>query len=302
MLKLVVELNGGLGNQMFQYANARSIALQNNLELVIDDWSGFYRDFLYRRKFELNSLPIKGRLARFNEKIPFLYVNFLNKINIKFNLTNKFVFGNFIQEQLNLKANSRNYQPRFQKINLNHNTWLRGHWQSHYYFEKYKNLILDELTPDPPNKKNFRSISKEILNSESVALGIRVYEESKNPEAHALKKKTKNFFDINQVINKVIKKYPNLRFFVFCTQRFDFFERINLPDNSVFVTHDDGFEGSIERMWLLTQCKHHIFNNSSFYWWGAWLSSKNYQANKQIIYAADNFVNYDGYPKNWKKF
>lgn len=43
--KLIVQLNGGLGNQMFQYACARSLALRNGLELVLDDWSGFFEIF-----------------------------------------------------------------------------------------------------------------------------------------------------------------------------------------------------------------------------------------------------------------
>ena len=50
MPKLIVQLQGGLGNQMFQYATARSISLKNNLDLVIDDWSGFFRDVHHQRK------------------------------------------------------------------------------------------------------------------------------------------------------------------------------------------------------------------------------------------------------------
>ena len=194
------------------------------------------------------------------------------------------------------------YQPELQKISLNKNTWVKGYWQSYYYFEKYKYLIQDELTPPPPEHKNFKLLGKEISNSDSVALGIRVYEESNNPVSHALNKKTKNIFEINKVINNVRKKFPNFRFFVFSTRRFNFFKEINFPNNTVFVTHDDGFKGTIERMWLLSQCKHHIFNNSTFYWWGAWLSSKNYQADEQKIYASDNFINCDGLLKEWKKF
>ena len=302
MSKLVVQLKGGLGNQMFQYAAARSISLQNNLELVIDDWSGFYRDFQYKRKFELNAFPIKGSIANFFEIIPFLYASLCVKFKRKFTLINKFSFGNFIQEQSNLNDNSMSYQSELEKINLNKNTWIKGYWQSYLYFEKYKHLIRAELTPPPPMQKKFKLIAKEILNSDSVALGLRVYEESNDPTSHALNKIQKNIFEINKVINKFRKNFPNFRFFVFSTRRFNFLKQINLPNDTVFVTHDNGFKGTAERMWLLSQCKHHIFNNSSFYWWGAWLSSKNYQADEQIIYAADNFININGLLKEWKKF
>ena len=35
-MKLVIKLMGGLGNQMFQYATARSFALRNDADLVMD--------------------------------------------------------------------------------------------------------------------------------------------------------------------------------------------------------------------------------------------------------------------------
>ena len=302
MPKLIIQLKGGLGNQMFQYATARAISLENNLDLVIDDWTGFYRDFQYKRKYELNNFKIKGRIGKFYEILPSLYVSALVKLKKRINLINKFSFGFFIEEQLNLNNNSMRFQKEIQKINLNKNIWMKGYWQSHLYFEKYKHLIQDELTPPEPKQTKFKIVGDKISNSESIALGLRMYEESNDPTSHALNKNIKSIFEINNVISKVKKNNPNCRFFVFSTRRFNFFKELNFPENTIFLTHDDGYKGTIERMWLLSQCKHHIFNNSSFYWWGAWLSSKNHQSIKQIIYASDNFVNQDGYVKEWKKF
>lgn len=302
MPKLIVQLQGGLGNQMFQYATARSISLKNNLDLVIDDWSGFFRDAHHQRKYELNNFQIKGRIAKFYENLPFLYINTCTKLKKKFNLINKLSFGNYLQEQLNSNNHGMKFQKEIQKANLNKNTWMKGYWQSHLYFEKYKSLILHELTPPQPKQNNFKFIGKEISRTNSIALGLRIYEESNDPASHAFNKKIKSIFEINKVISKVKKSDPNCRFFVFSTRRFNFFKELNLPENTIFLTHDDGFKGTIERMWLLSQCKHHIFNNSSFYWWGAWLSSKNHRSIKQTIYASDNFVNQDGFLKEWKKF
>lgn len=38
-----IQLTGGLGNQMFQYAAARAVAEKAGAELVLDTWSGFVR-------------------------------------------------------------------------------------------------------------------------------------------------------------------------------------------------------------------------------------------------------------------
>ena len=302
MPKLIVQLSGGLGNQMFQYASGRSIALNNNFELVIDNWSGFYRDKQYKRKYELNNFPIKGRLAKFYEILPFLYIRFNSKLKKKYKLVNNLLFGKFIEEKLNSKEHSMNFSNEIYKMKLKQNTWVKGYWQSPLYFKNIENLIHSELNLPYPALKNFQKLGQEMSNSESLALGIRLYEESKNPDTHSLNKKNKSIFKIDEVLQKVINSHPNIHVYVFCTHNSKVLKNLNLPKNVTFITHDHGFKGSSENMWLLSRCKHHIFNNSSFYWWGAWLSSANYKSKKQIIYAADNFINHDGFLKNWIKF
>ena len=49
---------GGLGNQLFQYAAAKNLALQNNRDLYVDYITGFWTDFRDFRKFELNKKKI----------------------------------------------------------------------------------------------------------------------------------------------------------------------------------------------------------------------------------------------------
>ena len=53
--KLVSRIVGGLGNQLFCYAAARRLSLVNGMELVLDDTSGFSRDFSDRKSTRLNS-------------------------------------------------------------------------------------------------------------------------------------------------------------------------------------------------------------------------------------------------------
>jgi hypothetical protein len=42
--------------------------------------------------------------------------------------------------------------------------------------------------------------------------------------------------------------------------------------------------------------------NSSYYWWGAWLSRKYYDPEEQEIFAADNFINKDSELPQWQLF
>jgi hypothetical protein len=246
------------------------MSLSSNSELVLDNWSGFISDYKYHRKYELDAFPIVGRPASLRERIPF----WLNQLGSKFSSSS----------------------PEAQTC------WLNGYWQSLLYFEKYSDFIANELMPPQPTEKHFLELGKLLTESESVALGIRLYEESKNPEIHTSNGQLKTTSQINQALLNVIDLHKKARFFVFCTHRSPLLDELSLPENTIFVTHDDGYLGTIQRMWLLTQCKHHIFTNSTFYWWGAWLSQKLYSQEKQTIFAANNFTNSDTVPRHWNLF
>lgn len=300
MSKAVVLLKGGLGNQMFQYAFARSISIETSSELLIDNWSGFVSDYKYHRKYELDNFPIVSHFASLRERLPFwpnqlIYKLFPDSLRIY----RKDMYGLMINEVV------PKYIPNITEIIKNNGTnifWLNGNWQSPLYFDRHSESILNELTPPQPIEKRFIELGKLLRESESVALGIRLYEESKNPEIHTSDGRLKDVFQINKVILRLRELRDKARFFIFCTHRSPLLEQLSLPKNTVFVTHDDGYLGTLERMWLLTQCKHHIFTNSTFYWWGAWLSQKFYNQQSQTVFAADNFTNSDAIPKKWNIF
>jgi hypothetical protein len=301
MNKVITLLKGGLGNQMFQYALARSMSLSSNTELVLDNWSGFISDYKYHRKYELNAFPIAGRPANLKERIPF----WLSQLGSRFSsnspekLYRKEIYGLVINE-----IGSKYMPDIFQAFEAEkvHTCWLNGYWQSPLYFDRYSDFITSELMPPEPTEKHFVDLGELLRDSESVALGVRLYEESKNPEAHSSNGQLKSTSQINQVILSLIDLHKKARFFVFCTHRSPLLEELSLPEDTIFVTHDDGYLGTTQRMWLLTQCRHHIFTNSTFYWWGAWLSQKLHSQEDQTIFAANNFINSDTVPRHWNLF
>ena len=52
--KIFIRLIGGIGNQLFQYACAKNLAIELNASLFIDDKTGFFFDRKFNRN---NSLP-----------------------------------------------------------------------------------------------------------------------------------------------------------------------------------------------------------------------------------------------------
>lgn len=292
-------LNGGLGNQMFQYATARALALRTGANLVLDSWSGFVRDFEYHRSYELHFLPIQARAATTLERAPIWLFRMDNKLRgKKKNVFQHRFYGNFLVET------EMRYLPKIGIFDAVNTTWMVGYWQSPLYFQEYAKILRTELMPPQPIQAKFLDLGKILREKESVALGIRLYEESSNPAFDADDLKVK-VAAVNSAILRLQKLQPKAQFFVFCTHRSSILTELKLPKSTVFVTHDDGYEGTIERLWLLAQCKHHIFTNSSYYWWGAWLSASLHSdahGGCRYIFAEEKFNNRDGLCPEWQKF
>ena len=297
MSKIVSYLSGGLGNQLFQYSTARAFALNHNAELVLDTWSGFVRDFQFRRSYELEKLPINARPANIYERLPVWYyrLKYKNK-KLDSNYSIKLFNINFITETESV------YSSQLMELPISNYTWLIGYWQSSLYFKNYKSILQKELMPPCPTSNKYKKLGKIARSKESVAIGIRLYEESSNPEFSARDGKIKDKTEIYDAIKKMKKNFADAQFFVFCSYRPKLLEEIGLPDDVIYITPNEGFGDTIDTLWLLSQCKHHLFTNSSYYWWGAWLSELNYSSSKQFILAANNFLNNDTVLSNWDTF
>lgn len=64
--KIYLYLCGGLGNQLFQYAAAKNIAIINDADLIIDTQCGFITDFRDFWKFSLSVSNLKNVILKKN--------------------------------------------------------------------------------------------------------------------------------------------------------------------------------------------------------------------------------------------
>ncbi|MFZ5437831.1 MAG: alpha-1,2-fucosyltransferase [Patescibacteria group bacterium] len=293
---IISRLNGGLGNQMFQYAVGRVVSYLNKTDYFLDL-------SLYDNQQEVDT-PRSYELHTFNN----IKATPANK-----HLLEKFTKPNKLKLLLNhyLKLKLHAYPPNWIKEN-GHNFYsnilrlrgdylLDGYWQTEKYFKKYRNLILEDFTfPKKTSKKN-REIIKEIIKNQAISLHVRRGDYVSNKLTNAYHGVVPLTY-YKQAINLLAKKITKPLFVVFSDDPQWCKDNLPVPKNSLFVDHNKGKQ-SFEDMRLMSLCKHNIIANSSFSWWGAWLN----QNKNKIVVAPDpwfknkNSNTTDIIPNNWIK-
>ena len=288
---VIVQLMGGLGNQMFQYAAGRALALRNNAELFVDANSGFARDKVYRRTFMLGAMPIAARRAGLGKQVPYWLEKLRERTtNASTDVIQRRPWGALIREPI------LEFQPLLLAFNTFDKAWMYGYWQCERYFLDYCNLISRELAPPVPDDAKFLAMAEKINSCNSVAVGVRLFEEIPGTNKSGVGGVTQGEF-YTLAAQRLAQEINDLVFFVFCANQSPVLEEIKLPGPIYYITHDNGFKGAISTLWLISRCRHHILSNSSFYWWGAWLAEQ--QRPDTRIIASDLFVNKDCIPGRW---
>lgn len=264
---VITRLIGGLGNQMFQYALGRYLALKNNTELKLD-MSDFETYKLH--KYSLDAFNIQknvaskneiGRLKKFKRKLGrrwFLHNAFFTK-NLKY----------FEEKQFN-------FDPDIMK--LSGDVYLDGYWQTEKYFKDIEPIIRNDFSFTLPQGEKDKEISKLISGCAAISIHIR----RADYVADATANKAHGTCPIEyyaKAVELLKEKVDNPHFFVFSDDHEWVKENIKINYPTVYVDHNNA-ETNYQDLRLMASCKHNIIANSSFSWWGAWLNAN---PNKIII-------------------
>tara|TARA_B100000768_G_scaffold171231_1_gene178340 strand:- start:1075 stop:1929 length:855 start_codon:yes stop_codon:yes gene_type:complete len=280
---IYTRIRGGLGNQLFQYSAARSLAdnLGVSLELDISEYNE-----ISPFKMSLNEFNVRGQY-------------FTNKVKKIHEGTKKSFFYNIFKKNKNtFKEHGLMFDNRlFSKPD---ETYLKGYWQSEKYFQNNKIDILKDLSfSTSPNKIN-KHFLNEINNITSVSLHIRRGDYLSNStynNIYGICDLTYYYKAIDYLINQLGN---NIKVFIFSDDIYWVSKNFKLPVKTQIIKHNSS-QNSHEDLRLMSNCKHNIIANSSFSWWGAWL---NKYPNKIVIapkkwFADKNKNNPDILPSNW---
>lgn len=273
---IIIKLQGGLGNQMFQYAFASVFAKKHKEKVLID------LSVLERTEKLRGFTPRKFELHIFNNQYNWATVD---DINLFFRLS----YGNKIKKKLRF-----NYPRVYTEPSFGFNyvaallilpVYIIGYFQNYKYFVGNENYIKSLfLFPIETLDEINLNVLKEIKNSNSVAVHIRrgdYVADKVTSDFHGIC--TKDYY--MKAIETLSSKVPNCTL-VFFSDDCDWVRK-HFNDSSfrqIIVDINPG-QDSWKDMLLMSSCRHNIIANSSFSWWGAWLNE-----NPQKIVIA---------PKNW---
>jgi Glycosyl transferase family 11 len=263
--KVITRIKGGLGNQLFCYAAARRLALVNDVELVIDDISGFARDIGYQQQYALDHFCIPVRKATPSERMePF---ERYRRGMIKW-LSRKKPFS----ERLYLEQEGNDFTEGLLTLKISKILYLDGYWQSEKYFKDVEKVIREDLQITPPPDLENQQMAAKINSCNAVALHVRWFDD---PEIIVTTPRNLPADYYQTAIALIEQKVDSPHYFIFSDNPEATSKKIALPENRVtFITHNRGDKNAYADLWLISQCQHFILANSTFSWWGAWLGDK----------------------------
>jgi Glycosyl transferase family 11 len=257
--KVIVRIRGGLGNQLFCYAAARRLSLVNEAELVIDNVSGFARDYEYRRKYTLDNFNIPVRKATPAERLePF--ERYRRGVRKWLSRRKSFFVRNYIEQE------GHDFDERLLVLKVNNTLYLDGLWQSESYFKDVEKTIREDLRIIPPTDALNQRMAEEIRNKYSVALHVRWFSSAGCSVTYNV---STDYY--KRAIVLMEEKVALPHYFIFTDDPDAALAKLSFPENRVtFVSHNRGEINAYADLWLMTQCRHYIIANSTFSWWGAW--------------------------------
>jgi hypothetical protein len=263
---IIISLFGGLGNQMFQYATGKAVALRLNTELQLDvsllNDRTYRKDFTYRN-FELGIFKIQDKIAdiqKVREFAPDLW-NATEWVKQAYKIK-RLINGNHLYSE----RKKFYYEPQIESIA--DNTYLYGYFQTEKYFSYYLTEIRAQFQLEhEPNQMNKRII--DVMKSEnSVSVHVRRGDYLLAPFNLLT---AENYY--RKAIEYILEKVEQPKFYIF-TNDIEWtmaeFEQFDI--DKAFISNNQG-DSSYMDMVLMSNCQHNICANSSFSWWGAWLNS-----------------------------
>lgn len=286
---IIVKLMGGLGNQMFQYANGYALSKMLNTSLFID------KSFLEEKQSNRTYTFRDYELWKFEINCKFISKRRLFILKLKSKIY-KLIFDNFfliLGDKDFLELNNL-------KGTKNQIIYLNGYWQSETLLKPVRNELLDVFKLSSPTDDANSAYLHNIAKENSISIHVRRGDYVSNLEANQYHGVCSIEY-YRTAIRLMIEEVENPSFYFF-SDDMEWVKRelkIGINYKSTYIENSSNHFDLL----LMSKCKHNIIANSSFSWWGAWLNQNNYKivVAPRNWFAKDYDESYKILPDNWIK-
>ncbi|QXP64992.1 alpha-1,2-fucosyltransferase [Polaribacter sp. HaHaR_3_91] len=263
----LVNVAGGLGNQMFDYALCLAFRKQGNKTFVFvsEDYNSHsygHQGYELEKLFSINKSEHKSYGYKW-------YIQLLIKVLKKFSSRRRLKIYKILQLEVITEPKSFCFYKKVFNQNKSLNQLYLGTWQSEKYFLNAKKEVRDCFKFNKNLlSKDTKLLAIEMQECNSVFVHIRRGDYLSEKYVTALGNIC-NLSYYEKSIQYLSKSINNPRFYFFSDDQEWVKENLNI-ESATYVQFNYG-DNSWQDMYLMTQAKHGIIANSTFSWWGAWL-------------------------------
>jgi len=288
----IVNIIGGLGNQMFQGAFAIALLFrgeETKLDTSHFDGYGLHNGFELTNVFPNYPIGLadKTDLKRVTRFIP----------NYRWSRIVRKVLPKLKTEFLQPYYRAYIFEPEV--LGIKGDCYLEGYWMSPLYFKDCRDAIMHAYSFKPFETEQNMAYERQLLADNSVTIHIR---RGDYVGAESFKDICTLTYYRNAIVESK-KVTENPVFYIFSNDQQWCMDNLKqeFGNSEVhFVTNNKGME-SYRDMQLMTLARCNIVANSSFSWWGAYLNKRT----DHIVFCPNKWVNgmehKDHYVDGWIK-
>ena len=268
----VVRLAGGLGNQMFQYAFGQTLRFETSFPVHYDArslYDGGRIEGDTPREYALSHLNVDVAFASDNE-LDFFGVKYSNgaKAGLKTLISNLRTLGrnNRVVEEKGFRYRNDVFsQGRTAK-------YFSGYWQSEKYLAGIEAAMKSEFQPRTALTTEANDLLQRIKALGAACVNVRrgdFVSDEKTRKFHG-------YMDADYYTSGLVRLRRTGAFdhvFVFSDEPEWCVSNLNLPGNVEVVAHRFAGPHFTHYLQLMSSCSGFVIPNSTFGWWGAWLSN-----------------------------
>jgi hypothetical protein len=291
---IVVELVGGLGNQMFQYAAARTLADRLGTDLGLD-----LRPFAApdARPYLLGRFTIRATAIDERELLGAHGPRSLKRRVTTGALERLRLLTRRPRPRFSTATRIVHQGPTYSDVleRATDHSWVSGYWQSEAYFPRAARTLRADFTLRSLSPGSTAIARRLASMSYPVAVHVR-----RGDYAHVASTRahhglcSESYY--RSAIALVRSRVPDATFIFFSDEPDWVADHLGSEAALVVTENADRPE---EDLYLMTRCRSHVIANSSFSWWGAWLARSDEVIAPRAWYQAPGLDGRDIVPARW---